>query len=58
MGLIVTCTDDAALSMYDRALCALLRLNTKLFSYTQKALELDGSFVMVHCIVVSEAADI
>eukprot|EP00731_Ephydatia_muelleri_P026050 Em0018g150a len=51
MGLIVTCKDDAALSMYDRALCALLRLNTKLFSYTQKALELDGSFVMVHCIV-------
>lgn len=58
MGLVVTCKNDAALVMYDRALYSLILFSTKLFSYTQKALEMDGSLVMVHCLEVSEAAGI
>ena len=53
MGLVVTCKDDTALAMYDKALYALVRLDNKLISYTHKALELDGSFVLVNCIMVS-----
>ena len=48
----MTCSSAEALELYNKALLAYLSSNEKGQPYGEKALELDGAFPLVHCLLV------
>ena len=53
MGIPLTCGSRAALKHYDKALYALVTVDSSLLTYVDKALALDPSMVLVRCLLVS-----
>ena len=58
MGLPVTCNSEEALDYYNKALVAYLSLRESPLPYVSKAYELDSTFMMAHCFMVSEISQL
>ena len=52
MGLPLTCASEEALELYHKALLALASVRESPVPYANKALELDPTLILEHCMLV------
>ena len=52
MGLPLTCASEEALELHNKALLAYVSLRESLVPYASKALELDPTLILEHCMLV------